>query len=97
MSEQKPQDETSPNDGQSRSTVVLGNCTHIWVANSGSGGAPRYRIGMCADPVMHVMCELCGDRTWFTQEQWAAIPSVMPNGTKLTGAPHNERNESDEH
>lgn len=51
-------------------------CAHYWIPNSGQGGEPDFRLNrmMSANPLMHVMCDLCGTRTWFTREQWAAIP-----------------------
>lgn len=47
-------------------------CEHKWVANSGKGGEPVFRRNnqMGRNPIMHVRCSACGDRTWFTYEQW---------------------------
>ncbi len=55
-------------------------CAHYWIPNGGAGGEPEFRANrqMSPDPLMHVKCSLCGDRTWFTQEQWQAIPATMP-------------------
>lgn len=42
------------------------------------GGEPEFRPApqMSAAPLMHVKCQKCGDRTWFTEEQWWAIPAA---------------------
>ncbi len=58
--------------------IDCGDIEHVWVANSGHGGEPVYRPNrqMSADPLMHVRCDDCGARTWFTQEQWESIPDV---------------------
>ncbi len=51
-------------------------CVHVWVANAGDGGEPVFRPNrhMSADPLMHVCCEECNARTWFTREQWEWLP-----------------------
>ncbi len=45
-------------------------CEHDWIANSGRGGVPEFRINrqVSSKPVMHAKCALCGDRTWFTRD-----------------------------
>lgn len=52
-------------------------CAHAWVANTGRGGEPIYRLNrmMNASPLMHVQCGKCNARTWFTEAQWKAMPS----------------------
>lgn len=52
---------------------------HIWIANSGQGGGPEFRLNrmMSAKPLMHVRCDVCGCRTWFTEEQWEALAEVV--------------------
>lgn len=51
-------------------------CEHVWVGNSGKGGAPEWRQNrqMWAGLRMHVKCELCHARTWMSQDQWKALP-----------------------
>ena len=51
-------------------------CKHQWVANSGQGAAPDFRVNgqMSSRPLMHVQCRMCGCRTWFTEAQWAQLP-----------------------
>jgi len=48
------------------------NCNHIWISNSGLGGHPEFKKNsqMSSEPLMHVLCENCGARTWFTEDQW---------------------------
>ncbi len=55
-------------------------CKHVWVANSGRGGEPVFKINrqMHGSPIMHAKCSVCGDRTWFTVSQWAAV-AMTPN------------------
>ena len=52
------------------------DCEHQWVSNSGVGGEPDFRMSrqMSAVALMHVKCFVCGDRTWFTKQQWEALP-----------------------
>jgi len=47
-------------------------CKHEWIANSGRGEEPVYRLNsqMGAEPIMHARCKVCEDRTWFTEQQW---------------------------
>lgn len=57
-------------------------CQHLWITNSGQGGDPVFRpVAIVAGetPVMHVSCDRCGARTWFTRAQWAAIPREGEN------------------
>ena len=46
------------------------NCKHEWVANTGRGGQPVFRG---TSQVMHVLCKLCGDRTWMSEWQWGTL------------------------
>lgn len=48
-------------------------CAHVWISNSGQGGEPDFRMNNGAER-MHVKCEKCNTRTWFTKPQWNAIP-----------------------
>lgn len=56
----------------------MADCAHYWIPNGGRGGEPEFRPNrqMSAFPLMHVKCSLCGDRTWFTEAQWQAIPAT---------------------
>lgn len=54
---------------------------HNWIANSGRGGEPRFKGGLSREPVMHVKCSECGERTWMTEAQWKAVISVQEKGT----------------
>lgn len=59
----------------------MGECNHIWIANSGRGGEPVFKPNryMGREPLMHVKCSLCNQRTWVTEEQWRlAIPVDDP-------------------
>lgn len=51
------------------------SCSHTWAANSGRGGTPEYRPNRAMSPVplMHVQCEKCGVRTWFSEVQWERL------------------------
>ncbi len=51
------------------------DCEHVWVANSGAGGEPKFKMNrhMSHDPLMHVKCTKCGGRTWLTDNDWDAI------------------------
>ena len=53
-------------------------CDHYWVPNSGRGGEPDYRAYFPGTLTMHVTCAKCNSRTWFTKEQWHAIPVAAP-------------------
>jgi hypothetical protein len=60
--------------------IPAAECNHYWIPNSGKGGEPDFRLNrqMGSEPIMHVMCSLCGARTWFTAKQWQAIPATVP-------------------
>lgn len=55
----------------------MSECTHhVWVTNSGRGGAPFFKPGPNgpkAPHVMHVNCLICNARTWFSEQQWKAL------------------------
>jgi len=53
----------------------MGYCNHIWITNSGDGGEPDFRKNsqMGREPLMHVQCEKCNARTWFTEKQWKQL------------------------
>ncbi len=57
-------------------------CSHSWVANSGQGGEPVFRMNrtMSRDPLMHVMCSKCGARTWFSEAKWKQLPVGKSDG-----------------
>ena len=61
-------------------------CNHHWIANSGRGGEPEFRLNrtMSELPLMHVLCSKCNDRTWLTREQWDALEETMSANTPLT-------------
>lgn len=73
-------DQASPADGGCIALVICQRrkgrimCDHKWVANSGRGGDPSFRLNrqMSNVPVMHVTCAICGARTWLTEAQWLA-------------------------
>ena len=54
------------------------NCKHYWIPNGGRGGEPEFRENrqLSASPLMYARCDICGARTWFTKEQWNAIPTT---------------------
>lgn len=62
-------------------------CAHIWIANSGQAGAPRFRPNrqMSVEPLMHVMCAECDARTWFTEKQWFAMKEAADADTSPRG------------
>lgn len=66
---------------------ITGQCDHYWIPNSGRGGEPEFRPNrqMSTEPLMHVMCETCKCRTWFTEKQWWAIPATNPPSTRKGG------------
>lgn len=53
------------------------SCKHQWVANSGQGGLPVFKPTASYNSAMHVMCSICGSRTWFTETDWDAV-TVVP-------------------
>jgi len=55
-----------------------------WVSNSGLGGKPDFRPNsqMSWAPLMHVMCSVCGNRTWFTPPQWERRPHTSEEPSK---------------
>lgn len=64
-------------------------CNHIWIANSGQGGEPRFNIRMTGDIhyVMHVRCCECGTRSFFSEKQWFALEEAQDsNSGHATGA-----------
>ncbi len=69
-----------------RRTVMLekmdnNDCDHIWVANSGTGGEPRFRRNrsMSHEPLMHVKCSGCNSRAWLSENDWdAMLESTVP-------------------
>ena len=48
------------------------DCNHNWVANSGNGGEPEFRLNkqMSLKSVMHAKCSLCNSRTWVDKDYW---------------------------
>ena len=53
------------------------NCKHYWIPNS-RGGEPEFRLNshLSFSPIMSAKCDICNARTWFTKEQWDAIPTT---------------------
>ena len=51
------------------------DCAHIWIANSGAGGEPKFRMNrhMSHEPLMHVTCSECNSRTWLSENDWDAM------------------------
>lgn len=62
---------------------VVMNCKHIWIANSGRGGEPEFRLNrqMSDYPLMHVRCSGCGARTWKTGVQWDALAEAADDSS----------------
>jgi hypothetical protein len=56
-------------------------CRHVWIANSGRGGEPQFRVNRqippwvraSSEPLMDVTCRTCGTRSWFTEAQWNTL------------------------
>jgi hypothetical protein len=48
-------------------------CNHVWVANNGQGGEPRFRPNSMMSAAMPVMCRLCQARTWFSEDLWLVV------------------------
>lgn len=65
------------------SEYLAAPCAHIWIANSGAGGAPSFRPNrqMSVEPLMHVRCCDCSARTWFTEKQWYAMNEARDDET----------------
>ena len=47
---------------------------------------PNSQMGR--NPIMHARCEACGDRTWFTSDQWEDLV-VTPNVSVIGRVPPN--------
>lgn len=64
-------------------------CAHIWIANSGQGGEPRFNSRMTggAHYVMHVRCCECGTRAFFTEKQWFALDEAQDANSETGGGP----------
>lgn len=58
---------------------IVEKCDHLWIANSGRGGAPNFRTNrqMSPFPLMHVQCEKCNDRTWVNQKYWYSLQKKL--------------------
>jgi hypothetical protein len=52
------------------------NCSHYWIPQINEKGMPDFRMNrqMSDKYLIHVTCENCNCRTWFTKEQWDNIP-----------------------
>lgn len=63
-----------PVTGKGGTMQPEGVCEHVWLANSGRGGEPDFRLNrmMWFGEKMHVLCEVCGCRTWLSPEEWLA-------------------------
>jgi len=55
--------------------TMVEKCDHLWVANSGKGGAPDFRINrqMSPYPLMHIKCSECNSRTWMGEKRWYSM------------------------
>lgn len=53
--------------------VIVSECNHKWIANSGQGGEPSFKG---RDSLMHVKCEKCNGRTWMTQMMWESAQAM---------------------
>jgi len=54
-------------------------CDHYWIPSAfTTDGNPIFRVNpqLSAEPILHAKCDLCNDRTWFTEAQWNAIPAA---------------------
>lgn len=49
------------------------SCDHFWISNSGKGGEPEFNDIITTVPVMHVKCNKCNVRTFFSEYQWNVI------------------------
>ena len=47
-------------------------CKHRWVANSGRGGEPLFKMNrqMAVGLIMYVKCSKCDARTWLDPKAW---------------------------
>ena len=54
------------------------DCKHYWIPNGSRGGEPKFRKNrqLSASPLLYARCNICHARTWFTEEQWNAIPAT---------------------
>lgn len=54
-------------------------CDHLWIANSGKGGEPDFKINrqMSPYPLMNVKCEKCNGRTWLSQRAWLSAKQKL--------------------
>ena len=58
---------------------VVEKCNHLWIANTGKGGDPDFRINrmMSPFPLLQVKCEKCNGRTWVTEKNWFLIQEKL--------------------
>jgi len=58
---------------------IVKKCDHLWIANSGKGGPPNFRINrqMSPFPLMHIKCEKCDGRTWMNQKAWYLLQEKL--------------------
>jgi hypothetical protein len=55
-------------------------CAHLWVANDGRDGHPRFEPQPHSDPLMDARCERCDAEQSFTQAEWRELlPTVVPD------------------
>ena len=55
-------------------------CQHYWIpSTTNADGSAQFRMNrhMANVPLVHATCDLCNDRTWFTENQWNAIPAMV--------------------
>lgn len=79
-------------------------CAHLWISNSGQGGEPEFHPAqiVAGDTlVMHVMCDRCRCRTWFSEAQWRRLPVAgetrQQRRKRERGANVAERREQERH
>lgn len=53
----------------------MAKCAHIWIANRGEGGKPRFdsRFAGAGELLMRVRCCECADQQWMTEAEWFAM------------------------
>ncbi|MBN50064.1 MAG: hypothetical protein CMN85_11020 [Spongiibacteraceae bacterium] len=49
---------------------------HYWIPSKNAEGQPDFQLNpkMYPEPIVHARCDTCGDRLWFTEKRWHALP-----------------------
>lgn len=56
------------------------DCEHYWIPQTKADGMEDFRMMNGVERV-YATCSECNTRSWFTREQWRAIPAVeAPEG-----------------